>query len=273
MKGKESISITSEKYSFSRLTTYHQCPHSYYLTYVKNPSTPRHDNIYSFMGSEVHELLEKMQQEIISNDEAKEIFLEKLAEADMIGHKFMTDNTKKKFTENLLRYFESYKPIKGVESYIEEYFELDIEGITMRGYIDLYTITDDKYIDIYDYKTSSKFSKKDLEIKKLQLIIYAIALREKYPNHIIRGLYFDMLKYTFNKRGTLKERIEVNDTDRALLEIEFNDETEEQARNFIKNTYNEIKSDIFFEPKIEKFFCKNICSNYRYCEKAKKEVK
>lgn len=230
---------------------------------------PRKDNIYSLMGSTVHELLEELQQEKITIDTAKATFKERLKDAKIMGHKFMTDNTEKKFVNNIYGYFNKYSPIKDCEYFIEEYFETVIEGVIMRGYIDLYTI-DGEWIDVYDYKTSSKFSKKDLETKKLQLIIYAIALQEKYPDKKIRGLYFDMLKYTFNERGTLKERQEYLDSDKkALVKIDYNDETIKQAKEFVRNTHKEIYSDIFYEPKIEPFFCKNICSNYEFCEKAK----
>lgn len=260
--------IKKELYSFSKLTTFHTCPYSYYLTYIKKEK--RKDNVYSYLGGKIHSLLEDLQQNKINNQKAISLFLSYFDDADILGYDFPTENSSKNFKECMVSYFENYKPFSVQDFKIEEYFEVDIEGVPIRGYIDLYTITDNKYIDIYDYKSSSKFTKKDLEIKKLQLIIYGLALKNKYPNMIVRSLNFDMCKYTKNSRGTIIERNKSNEyTGRALVEIPFTEENINKAKEFVFDTYKKINNNNEEEsswiPYINKFFCKNICSHYKIC--------
>lgn len=258
-----------ELFSFSKLTTFHTCPYSYYLTYIEKED--RKDNVYSFLGGKIHELLEYLQRGEKTKEEAKELFLEYLSETEILGYDFPTENSGNNFKECILDYFDNYEPFTEVDFQIEEYFEVEIGGIPVRGYIDIYTITDNKYIDIYDYKSSSKFSKKDLEVKKLQLVIYALALKEKYPDKEIRGLYFDMLKYSVNERGTVKERNKLCSTkERAFVEVPFDEENINQAIDFVRGTHNSIKDLDPLDPdeweaNVSKFFCSNLCSNYSIC--------
>ena len=134
------------------------------------------------MGGKIHELLEYLQRGEKTGEEAKELFLEYLSETEILGYDFPTENSGNNFKECILDYFDNYEPFTEVDFQIEEYFEVrDRWDSQLEGYIDIYTITDNKYIDIYDYKSSSKFSKKDLEVKKLQLVIYALALKREIP--------------------------------------------------------------------------------------------
>ena len=63
-------------YSFSRLESFKGCQYGFYLTYIKKYESE--DNIYSFLGSEVHELLEAMQAGKLDNDSALDMFEESL---------------------------------------------------------------------------------------------------------------------------------------------------------------------------------------------------
>jgi len=44
--------MNNELFSFSKLTTFHTCPYSYYLTYIKE--NPRKQNVYGYLGGKVH---------------------------------------------------------------------------------------------------------------------------------------------------------------------------------------------------------------------------
>ena len=91
-------------YSYSRLENYHNCPYSYYITYIeKNRSE---DNIYSFLGSVVQEIIEKLQQREIDNDKAIETFENAVTEADMLGYEWMSDSVKNKYIAAIKHYLE-----------------------------------------------------------------------------------------------------------------------------------------------------------------------
>ena len=271
-------------YSYSRLENYHNCPFGYYITYVeKNRSE---DNIYSFLGSAVHEILERLQQREIDNNKAIEEFENAVTEADMLGYGWMSDSVKDKYIAAIRHYLENYKPIECDEYFIEEYFEIQVGDKWMKGYIDLYTITDG-IIDIYDYKTSSSssFTGKDAYKKMRQMILYGIAIKQKYPDMKIRSMNFDMLKYykAPSKRAklgyTLKDRSTIDILDfttnyeNAYISADFTDEVIEEVTKYVCDTINKIESldeskmEMFeraLNPKKD-FFCKTLCSFRERC--------
>ena len=264
-------------YSYSRLENFNNCPYGYYITYVEGNRSEH--NIYSFLGSVIHELLEELQQKLINNDDAIEKFESAITEADMLGYEWMSDSVKNKYIAARKHYLEHYKPIECDEYFIEEYFEIPVGDKWMKGYIDLYTITDG-VIDIYDYKTSSSssFTGKDAYKKMRQMILYGIAIKQKYPDKEIRSMNFDMLKYykipsKRSKLGyTLKDRSTIDILDfttefkPAYISADFTDEVIEEVTKYVCDTVNKIES---LDDNIESyekglnpnkdFFCKTLC--------------
>ena len=274
-------------YSYSRIENFHNCPYSYYITYVEGNRSS--DNVYSFLGSATHELLEELQQRLITNATAIEKFENAVTEADMLGYKWMSDSVRDKYVAAIIHYLENYKPIECDEYFIEEYFEIQVGNKWMKGYIDLYTITDG-VIDIYDYKTSSSssFTGKDAYKKMRQMILYGIAIKQKYPDMPIRSMNFDMLKYykAPSKRAklgyTLKDRSTIDILDftteftPAYVSAEFTDEVIEEVTNYVCDTINKIESldkgniELFeraLNPNKD-FFCKTLCGFRDRCIKS-----
>ncbi|MBG0082192.1 PD-(D/E)XK nuclease family protein [Clostridioides difficile] len=262
--------MEKELYSFSKLNAFHTCPFQYYLTYVKNLN--REQNCYGYYGNELHSLLEQLQQRKITNQEAIQKYNQVIEYANLMDYNFPTPNSRINYLECILHYLENFTPIECDKYYIEEYFEFDINGITMRGYIDLYYMIGNK-IYVIDYKSSSKFSKKDLPKKSMQLILYAMYLKEKYPNKIIEYVAFDMCKYVKNANGTLIERNKIdniNEYERAIVKIKYTKKLEQQLIDFVTDTVNQIKQLDFnderdwckSDDKSNQFFCKTLCSHY-----------
>lgn len=262
--------MEKELYSFSKLNAFHTCPFQYYLTYVKNLN--REQNCYGYYGNELHSLLEQLQQRKITNQEAIQKYNEVIEYANLMDYNFPTPNSRINYLECILHYIENFAPIKCDRYYIEEYFEFDINGITMRGYIDLYYVIDDK-LYVIDYKSSSKFSKKDLPKKSMQLILYAMYLKEKYPDKVIEYVAFDMCKYMKNGKGVLIERNKIdkiNEYGRGIVKIKYTKELEKQLIDFVVDTVTQIKQLDFndesvwckSDDKSNQFFCKTLCSHY-----------
>ena len=96
-------------YSYSRLENFHNCPYSYYITYIEGNRSEH--NIYSFLGSVVHELLEELQQKLINNEDAIEKFENAITEADMLGYEWMSESVRDKYIAAIKHYLQHYKPI------------------------------------------------------------------------------------------------------------------------------------------------------------------
>lgn len=274
---------TKEKttYSFSRLESFKQCPRGFYYSYIAK--LPRGNNIYGFIGNACHTILEELQQDKITKAQALEMFDVSLIEADMNGYEWMSENVRNKYVAAIKHYLENYKPIQCDKFEIEEQFNIELNGHKITGFIDLYTITDD-VIDIYDYKTSSNFGK-DLPKKMRQMVLYGIALKDKYPDMKINTMNFDMLKYykvpsKRSKMGyVLKDRSEIDildfdDKNNAYLTELFEEKIMNEAINYFTNTIEEIEGldgniesyDKKLNPNKD-FFCKTLCSFKDICIK------
>lgn len=263
--------MSDEKYSFSRLETFHNCKRAYYYNYIEGNRSG--DNIYSFLGTVTHELTQAIIQKHMTNEEAVEKFLEAIDDAEMLDLEWISEKVKENYVACITHFFENYKPIENNTIRIEDYFEIDVNGTILRGYIDLWYRIDNE-IYIVDLKTSSKYSKKDLPGKSRQLILYAIALSEKYPEYKI-NLQFNMLKYVL-RNGKMVERNKldlVDDYPDGIVNVEFNDESVEDVRNYITDTVKQIKqtdkNNIVFwgmgyDP-VNAFFCRNLCTHRKLC--------
>jgi hypothetical protein len=214
-----------------------------------------------------------MIQKQITNDEAVERFKEAIDDAEMLDLQWMSENVKNNYIDCIVHFLENYSPVDDPTIRIEDYFEIDINGITMIGYIDLwYRIGSDIYI--VDLKTSSKFSKKDLPKKSRQLLLYGIALSEKYPDFNIH-LQFNMLKYVL-KNGKLFERNKLDLFDEysdGIVNVDVNEESIKEVKEYITNTVKEINSidkddmvywGMGYDP-TKDFFCKNLCGHRTKC--------
>lgn len=264
--------MSEEKYSFSKLDNFNNCRRGYYYDYIVKDRGG--ENIYSYMGTVTHELTQAIIQKQIDNEEAVKQFIEAVDDAEIMDLHWMSEKVKSNYVDCIVHFLENCSPMDNPTIRIEDYFEIDIEGVTLRGYIDLwYRIGNQIYI--VDFKTSTKYAKKDLPGKSRQLILYGIALNDKYPDYEI-NLQFNMLKYVLRK-GRLYERnkLDLFDEyeDEGILHVKINDDEINELKKYVAETVKQIKSidesNIEFwnmdnDPKKD-FFCKNLCGHRNKC--------
>lgn len=273
-----------EKFSFSKLSCYGNCPKNYYLTYIK--SVERSQNIYGLAGGDAHEIVQSLEIGEITNKEAIKEWQSKMNMYEFFGEdNFPTVKSKENYITDVTAYFRNFKPlpINGREVLIEKEFEVEIEGIIIRGFIDLTLIDHDKKeIEVIDYKTSSKsgFTSKNLVKKCYQLILYSLALQKLYPDYKIVKCAFDMLKYGVDSKGKVKERKDIklekeSEYGRYFIEIPFNQENIDLFKKFVNESMNDInkakEKNIWNVDKTNfSFFCKFLCSTAEYCQEYQK---
>ena len=183
-----------EIYSFSKLETANDCPYAYKLAYIDKREDLSQDNIYSVMGSVIHDALEKTYngEEV----DIKKEFDEGYYKCKNDGYDFPDSNIKEGYMKCMHHYIENFK--KDEFNSIQEYvFLTDIDGIKVTGFIDRITKdpdSEEKTLRIIDYKTSTAYAKKDLAKKGRQLILYAYAL-EKEKGVKVTKVCWNMLKY------------------------------------------------------------------------------
>jgi putative RecB family exonuclease len=182
-------------YSHSKLETYNQCPYKFKLKYVDKIKVD-FKTIEAFLGSRVHEVLEKLYsdlrykklntlQELL--DYYKQRWKDTWTEDIIIVKKeYSAEQYYEMGIDYIKNYYEKNKPFNSdhtidVEKHIK--FKLDKEGIyIIEGYIDRLSYLSDGIYFVHDYKTSISM-KTDEEAKNdYQLALYSIAVKELYQD-------------------------------------------------------------------------------------------
>lgn len=276
------MSKDNEKYSFSKLSTFHECRMQYFLQYIMK--MPQKENIYSNLGSCIHEILEKRQknnQFDIDNDVEK--FIDEVETSEMFGIDFPNEKIKNDYINCIIHCLKTLKPFNG-KTEIEKELNFEIDNIKIVGYVDCIHHLENGKIDIYDYKTSSLYSKKQLEEKAMQLILYAIGLEKE--GYEINSISWIFLKYA-TIQGVRKEknikRSELTDNQEfepCIYKWEYNEKEKQRAIDWVKNTVEEINNCKEFNEweakkitKYNSFGCQHICSVCGKCEALKQYLK
>ncbi|MFH0869709.1 MAG: PD-(D/E)XK nuclease family protein [archaeon] len=181
-------------YSHSRLSTFEQCPLQFKFAYIDELKTDIEESIESFLGKRVHDVLEKLYndlrfqkpntlQELLHfyNDEWKKNWNEKIL---IVREQYDQENFRKMGAKFITDYYSRYRPFDqartiGLEMRIM--IKLDSEGKYMlQGFIDRLADAGDGVYEIHDYKTSNTLPEQAKIDADRQLALYSIAVREKF---------------------------------------------------------------------------------------------
>ena len=275
--------MSNTVYSFSRLKLFNECRHAYFLTYVLK--CDKKPNIYSEIGTIIHEVLEDVQGgKDIPVEERIEMFEDKVDECKIFGIEFVNEKIEEKYVENIKHCLRNFKPLQGVKFEIEKEIRLELGSSVLTGFIDLVVHNEDGTVSVIDFKTSSKYAKKDLLKNANQLIIYGLALEQM--GYVVRDVKWMMLKYATvkGKRGDkMIERRELEDGQEfedCFVEYPYNAISKMECVDWIEETIEEIESltkyDTWEHKDINKgtsFYCSNICSCCGKCEALKDYLK
>ena len=99
-----------ERYSYSKLGTYHNCPYSYKLIYQDH--VKRNNGVYGVLGSKLHEIMERLEHDKITKEDALnewETEVDILDFADELN--FPTENAKNNYLKDVELYLKHFKPL------------------------------------------------------------------------------------------------------------------------------------------------------------------
>ena len=184
-------------YSISRLDAINRCLYESYITYVLGERGG--NNVYSALGGRIHDVLEGITNHTKTEADLLPAMKAELDDLDMLGIDFPNDrqggdSIRQHWIQDMTHFCETYKAPVGKNLTAEELFIYETPaGNILQGYIDLQHIRSDGSIDIYDYKTSSLYSGKDIKEHGRQLIVYALGKEQE--GYKVNSASWIFLKY------------------------------------------------------------------------------
>jgi len=253
--------IKNMQWSFSRLSTFIQCPYSFYLKYVvaNDDLYFPEDNFYAEFGSFVHSIFAKILSKQMTLAEASEYYASEFDNNVIyFTRQTIMDNSyfacANYLAETNLEWLDDYEII-GIEK--EVHFKVGRHKFI--GYIDL-LLRDksDGRIVIVDHKSSKPFftlsgkvraqSAKDFYKYRLQMYLYARAVFEEYGEYPK-----ELVWHHYKNDGVL--------TTIPFVMDEYND-----TLDATKTTIRNIGKEKEFPANLEYFYCNELCDYRGSCE-------
>ena len=228
-------------YSHSRLSCYEQCPQKYKMKYIDKVETEVEQSIEAYMGSRVHETLEKLYLDLKYQ---KLNTLEELLT-------YLRDEWQKNWDDSIVIVKEEYSPenyLKMAEKFVTDYYNKhkpfdqgrtisleerilinldDSDNYKLQGYIDRVNESEEGYYEVHDYKTNSRLPLPEYIENDRQLALYAIGIKERYPDVKDVKLIWHFL--AFNKEiDSTRTDEELEELKRKTIELIDTIESEEK---------------------------------------------
>ena len=180
-------------YSHSRLSSYENCPLLYKYSYVEKVKLEHVETVEAFMGSRVHEALEKLYRDLkLSKPNALEDILafykaswERSWREDVkiVRVKYTPQNYYETGAKCIVDYYQRYAPFDQSRTLgLEQSIFIDLDGYKLRGFIDRLAQRMDGYYEIHDYKTSQYLPMQRHLDEDRQLALYQIGIEERWGN-------------------------------------------------------------------------------------------
>ena len=183
-------------YSHSRLSCYEQCPQKFKLQYIDKVETEVEESVEAFLGSRVHETLEKLyrdhQHQKLDSLEDLLVFLRSEWQANwsdaivIVNDEYTLENYLKMAEKYVSDYYKRYHPFdQGRTVALEEriLITIDTSGeYKLQGYIDRLSESKDGFYEIHDYKTNSRLPLAEYIRSDRQLTLYMIGVKNQYPD-------------------------------------------------------------------------------------------
>lgn len=245
-------------WSYSRLSSFDNCKYAWKRHYIE--CEQEENNAFAEAGTLAHSLIERYSKgELDAFDMADEY---ENSFDDAVPDRFPPNkyvDLRQSYFEKGMKYFESFTGVLPTDYEVlgvEKKVEFEIAGKPFVGYIDLLVRDEDGSIICVDHKSSSikllktgKPSKSCAE-KMLgyqrQLYLYCKAL-------IDDGIKPDFLCWNFFNDG-------------VLYKIPFDETEYNEAIRWAEETIKTIEAETEFEPRIDFYYCHNLCGYRHNCE-------
>ena len=237
-------------WSYSKLTTFKNCPYEFYLRYIKG--TKKEENFYGVFGSFVHEILEKYEKGELPIYEISQYYMNNFDEYvpddgdvdEETRDKYYTQGLD--YLDNIDLLFEDYD-ILGVEKKIQ----FEVESYPFEGYIDLLLRhKDDGQIIMVDHKSRNLKFKKNGDLSKSSLDAFDSFKKQQY-------LYS---RAVIDEYGKAPTKLCWNMfRDKKWISVDFDPAEYEKTLQWASWSVGMIRLEEDWRPNPQFFYCRHLC--------------
>ena len=243
------LRLDKMKWSFSRVTSFEQCPLGWWYTYhykINREVT----NAFSEYGSIFHDIMArqmifKMNNcNIMSNQQMKEEFQERFYQ---IPWKFPDGSRQKiSYLNDGLNYLMNWDSFKNYNvKAVERFEDFNIDNYTCTGGMDLLLEKDDIFY-LVDHKTSRPYDDLDMGSKIRQLYFYGTIIK------LIFGKFPEYIGFNFVRKNKLNF-------------LKWNNDKYDETIDWFKNGIKKIETSKGFKANPSYYFCNHICNHRLTC--------
>ncbi len=241
-----SFLLDAMDWSYSRVSSFDQCPRMFYLTYLL--CKDRQDNAFAQWGTLAHSLLEQYYRGQVELWDLSVLYEEEYADA--VTEQFPFPKLEDSYYSRGREYFDNFSGQLADETdvlAVEDRYTSTLHGIPVVGVIDL-VLRNPSGLIVCDHKSRGKWKSKEERRKYLrQLDLYALRVKEQY------GEWPSELWFNKFREGIL---------DREPFHLSTVKEDADWFLRSIDNIYAAKK----FPAKPDRFFCDYLCSVRKYCK-------
>jgi len=248
-------------WSFSRVSSFSQCPQSFYLDYITQEDSE--NNVFGEYGSLCHVVLEDWAKGHLAEFQMENKYIE--AFSTQITKPFPPNkyvNLQEKYYSQGLDYFNNFTGIQGEIIGVENKYYFNVGKYKFTGFIDLETTN-----KIIDHKSKSKLDKKRIAKKNSHKHVQMtdgryIEKKEFYQLYIYSIPYKE--KHGFYPKKLALNMFKIQD----WYEIDFTEEGLAEATAYIVETIEEIyQTKVFLKGKdVGAFWCEHVCGQKFNCK-------
>jgi putative RecB family exonuclease len=167
--------------SYSQISLYQSCPLCYKLQYIDGLETK--DKGYFSFGTTIHKCAEYFFKVKVPPPPSLDKLL-KFYEDNWLSAGYESAEEEASFKaygrELLARFWELHQPDFHMPIAVEWMFNIDVEGVKLRGFIDRIDKLDSGGLAIVDYKTDRELFTNDYLSQNLQLTLYQMAVEQSW---------------------------------------------------------------------------------------------
>lgn len=247
--------IDGMTWSYSRIKSFEDCPHRWYLKYIKFPKAEQLALFFSSYGTFMHELIASY---LKGEKDAQELRIEFLCDyRNRVAQPAPSKSVADGYFRSGLAYLKAIEQPKNKVISVEEKFSSDIDGIPFIGFIDRLDEAPDGELDLIDNKSRTLKARsgrkkptvmdQTLDEYLRQLYLYSVFVKDRFgrfPKHLCFNC--------FRENNFIVEPF-----DKGKLD---------EAKKWAKENIARIAEETEFRPNIDWFKCNYLCEMRDYCE-------